>query len=954
MEPVRGGEDVNKRGLTILSSESEVVVTNMQTSRAPAPGRSAGWWVIHLLWWSAPLLALITVLWTSYAALSERRYASVNGNPSELLAGHSAGQSFVARYSGLSGVELWIGTYGRGADPSRAELVLHLRATPGKGPDLAIARLLPTESIAENSWHLFSFPPIDDSQDKAFYVDVESPDATPGNGFTIFWWRQVAGGDPYQHGTAYLDGKPQHADLAFGLHYSTFPVLAWAQLARAASANFPLSAMLTLGVLSLAGTAWVTWQLWLMMREPKRRVRWLRRWSLPVALGAALIVGVTYMLLIPPWQGPDEHSHFAYAALLDKRGLDDKQVQSRQQAGKDGDEALINAVTTSMNRHDFSRYISWSSAPGAPVVLGYTLFQELRQQPPYYWLCAAAFRAARAVGIPADPYTNPEVTLYVMRGVSLALGLLVVVLAWLAGVLLGGSQHPWLRLLLPLTVALLPMHTFVASVANNDILAELAVSVLFVTLVALFRWPTGWRGVMLVALAVALTLATTKTKSTALAASVPLLALGLVMWLGLIVSRLARRSVARGSKRRMVVVQGVFIMLVLSASAVAGFAIYRPENSAAGWSPRDQPFQRVAHMQSATAHQGSYVIQLGPGNRDVEASQVLVPAIYHPALKVTFSGWARLAPSESVPANRTMKALASVEQGSRPAGTGEVTLGSSDEWVPITVTARVSEGAEQITLYLYSKAGERAVQFDDMSLDVSGIYGSWRDAIYTHGLLNPSAEIAGIGLRPQLARILPGDIGQMADTLVNPQPYNRYALWAYFADAQYRSFWGNFGWVSIPLPEIVYTLLDIVCALALLGLASLALRSTGHSSRDRWLGLISLAALVLAVLIGFARQGMLLVIGQPAYPQGRYLFVLIIPTVWLLLSGIWEFWSCLWRWARKQVQIREAWPMEEQRVRDKHQPLPSVLAWSAWFWTNAIFAFAAYCVLSLVAPFYYG
>ena len=126
--------------------------------------------------------------------------------------------------------------------------------------------------------------------------------------------------------------------------------------------------------------------------------------------------------------------------------------------------------------------------------MGPTIFQQNRQPTPYYWLCAVGLRVARALGAPADPYTNPEAALIAMRAVSLLLGLLVVALAWVAGALLSRSGEPWLMLFLPFTVALLPMHTFMATVVNDDIMAELAVSALFVALLALLRWPGGLRG----------------------------------------------------------------------------------------------------------------------------------------------------------------------------------------------------------------------------------------------------------------------------------------------------------------------------------------------------------------------------------------------------------------------------------------------------------------------------
>jgi hypothetical protein len=834
--------------------------------------------------------------------------------------------------------------------------VLHLRKAPGKGPDLATGRLPSSQALEENPWYLFQFPPIADSQDKAFYIEVESPDGTPENSLTLFWWQQVAGSDPYAHGTAYLDGTPEKADLAFGLRYSGSPLQSWAQLARAASVNFPLPMMLVILALALpilVGLGWALWRLPRAMRDGEHRTAWLWRGSLPLSLALALLSGATYMFLVPPWQGPDEHSHFAYAALLDRHDLDDKKVQSLQLWGKDRDEALFNAVTRSMNSNDFSRRVIWHSLPGAPVSPGATLLQELRQQPTYYWLCAAALRVARAAGIQADPYLHPVAALYVMRGVSLLLSLFVVALAWLAGLLLGGVGRPWLHLLLPLTVALLPMPAFIASVANNDILAEIAAAALFVTLAALFRWPAGVRGLGLAALAVLITVASSKTKSTALAACVPLLALGMVAWTGMVITHSLRRWISRARWRAAVVPAG--IIAVAGAVAIgAGSSAYSAESTAAAWNLKSWPYERAARVETTSAHHGAYVIQLGPENAGRRASQVLVPPVYHPALTVTLSGWVRLAPDQVVAPGSAVTAAIEIEEGSRRAGLGEVTLDSASAWVPISTTASISESAEQVVLYLSGGGSGAAVQFDDLTLDVMDARGPWKDPIYSHPLLNPSAEVAGVGLRPDVAKLLPEDARQIADTLVNPQPINRGGLWAYYADAQYRSFWGNFGWVSVPLPEILYPLLGVLTVSALSGLLWSALRRVGRWSADAWLGLISLVALLSAVLIGFAKQAMLLVAGAAAYPQGRYLFVLIVPLVWLLLSGLWPAWSGIWCALTMPNVVRRAGAEDGHSEMGSSPHSRGALPWGAWLWINIVIMLATYCVLSLLAPFYYG
>ncbi|MEO5951303.1 MAG: hypothetical protein ABIQ44_02440, partial [Chloroflexia bacterium] len=67
---------------------------------------------------------VLFVLWVGYGASAERRYDSANGAAGEILAGESLGQSFVARYDGLAGVEVHIATIGHMTLAGRSSLVL--------------------------------------------------------------------------------------------------------------------------------------------------------------------------------------------------------------------------------------------------------------------------------------------------------------------------------------------------------------------------------------------------------------------------------------------------------------------------------------------------------------------------------------------------------------------------------------------------------------------------------------------------------------------------------------------------------------------------------------------------------------------------------------------------------------------------------------------------------------
>ena len=128
----------------------------------------------------------------------------------------------------------------------------------------------------------------------------------------------------------------------------------------------------------------------------------------------------------------------------------------------------------------------------------------------------------------------------------------------------------------------------------------------------------------------------------------------------------------------------------------------------------------------------------------------------------------------------------------------------------------------------------------------------------------------------------------MADALLNPQPFSKPALWLAYANTQYRSFWGSFGWLSIDLPAPLYLVIAILLLLALCGLflRAIRLRSHGVSWRSL-LAVVSVFALAAAIFTSFIKQMALTAYGGlPSDPQGRYLFVLAVPITWLIIAGL--------------------------------------------------------------------
>jgi 4-amino-4-deoxy-L-arabinose transferase-like glycosyltransferase len=102
---------------------------------------------------------------------------------------------------------------------------------------------------------------------------------------------------------------------------------------------------------------------------------------------------------------------------------------------------------------------------------------------------------------------------------------------------------------------------------------------------------------------------------------------------------------------------------------------------------------------------------------------------------------------------------------------------------------------------------------------------------------------------------------------------------------QFRSFWGLFGWMTVPAPERVYSLYAAICAIA--GI-SLVIQSA-IALRRRAVSLDRLAAFGLLGFAGLTQQGYVLMLSQShnqSVYQGRYLFPAIAPLALAAAVGL--------------------------------------------------------------------
>jgi hypothetical protein len=422
------------------------------------------------------------------------------------------------------------------------------------------------------------------------------------------------------------------------------------------------------------------------------------------------------------------------------------------------------------------------------------------------------------------------------------------------------------------------------------------------------------------------------TKATAPAAALPLLVGGLVVWSAVGISRRFRRATpqpAKGTGRPLLVVG-----LVTAAIAVgAFFAIFeQQEDASPGWFTGYTPLMSAQRVATESAYDGSYVIEL-EAVQGARAEQRLVPkTIYHPALQVTVAGWARLEPGQTEQSDGQITGELVVMDGVREAGRALATLDPGGDWTRLEATGDIEANAEEIELRIGVRDGSMSgakVQLDELSVRVVGVNGPWNDPVFKGALVDPSGEQGRWALRPLFESIMPGEVSDMASALLNPQPFSKVALWGDYASTQYRSYWGSFGWLSIDLPTLVYLAIGglIVAAGVGLGMRAIESRKTGWGWPE-WLAVVSIVSLGVAIAIGFAKQMALTAYGGlPSAPQGRYLFVLTIPAVWLLGAGLGTLFGKIWP--------KAAW------------------AWK-WAIANALLFLALYSLFALIMPYYYG
>ncbi|WP_322798541.1 hypothetical protein [Thermoflexus sp.] len=204
-----------------------------------------------------------------------------------------------------------------------------------------------------------------------------------------------------------------------------------------------------------------------------------QRW-LPLLVTMALIRGLLYATLIPPWQAPDETGHFEHAWLVARLG--------RIPTPQDADPVLEQAMIASLYEWRYGDYLGRPLPPRMPERLG-DLPPEIfasrsrtlgRFSLAYLWI---------ALWLLPVQHEDLLIGLYLARFSSVVLNAAILVMAWRLFHLLLPEQ-PALARAMTLVLAFHPQHTFINAMVGEGPLAELG------ALFALYGWACilirGW------------------------------------------------------------------------------------------------------------------------------------------------------------------------------------------------------------------------------------------------------------------------------------------------------------------------------------------------------------------------------------------------------------------------------------------------------------------------------
>jgi hypothetical protein len=597
-----------------------------------------------------------------------------------------------------------------------------------------------------------------------------------------------------------------------------------------------------------------------------------RRLALYAALILALVNGVIYMVIIPPWQHNDEPNHFEYVWLVANRpGL--------PKLG-DYDFTLHQVVARSMIEHNFFANMGFLpdlNSKDQPAWIGQ--YNQTKDPPLYYLVASLPLRLLRIGG----PYQNIEWQYRSVQFVSLLLYLLTVLFAWGLVRELAGEASP-LVWIVPICMTLEPSFNGVMTSINSDVGAIAFFTGFLWGAVYLIQRGFSWKGLIWSTLGAGFCYFT----KSGVYIAVPLLLVAVLI------------SLVPAPRRWW------FWAALAAMGFLALFAVFAWGDAADWYRLSMQP--EPTRIQSNSAPLGKYVFQLAYHGNEASPSSVALQQLISPSgysafsgQTVTFGAWIW----SNRPASIRGPILKSNMQASPIFQTIKITqkptyfiftytLPTDTSQLQVVLSPLVKAPLPNTTIYYDGLVllkgqwpGDQPPQFSD----AQGTTGVWGGASFTNLLHDGSAESSWPHIRSWAdqagARFLPdrGRPSLILYALLDAKDLRNY----YFSDIInfVRTFWAKFGWEKVSLlGGTPYRYLSYLMGIGFIG-AVLALWR--NRKKVPWHPLIFLGVAIAGVWISAFLMGTLYLFYKYYYPHARYSFPVLVPVLLLLASG-WLGW----------------------------------------------------------------
>jgi len=273
--------------------------------------------------------------------------------------------------------------------------------------------------------------------------------------------------------------------------------------------------------------------------------------TLLIIISASLVLGIIYIVIIPPWQSPDEPTHFEYAKVL-AEGDPPWAPHPRPE--------LQQKIIVSLDRYDYWRYVLVEKPSPLPLTFKTTPFlfiapSQIGKNPPlYYWLAAQVLRLSSNLSIESE--------LYRLRALSLLFRILTVAFVWACAAEIFGRYSPICPAAAGIT-ALLPQFMVIGTSISPDPCVDFFGAVAIYLVLRFQRTGFTFRRILILLLWHGLGLLI-NYKFLILLAALP----------GIMLIHLCRQRPRAFAFKKLILWSGVFIVILLMA--YAGLVWYFP------------------------------------------------------------------------------------------------------------------------------------------------------------------------------------------------------------------------------------------------------------------------------------------------------------------------------------------------------------------------------------------